>query len=106
MAVGLALLSGCIVGTGNDALKTHATNPPNQGGERAVRTTKCAAASPNAPGDMVFLVLDRLLALAAEDMRSANSGPASTADSAISGCLPSQFRWTFFDAFVYNPATF
>ena len=43
-AVGPSLLSGCIVGTGDDALKTHATNPSNQGGERAVRTMKRAAA--------------------------------------------------------------
>jgi hypothetical protein len=43
-AVGFSLMSGCMVGTGDDALKIHATNPPNQGGERAVRTTKRAAA--------------------------------------------------------------
>src|ERR1700682_2803293 len=43
-AVGPSLLSGCIVGTGDDALKTHATNPQNQGAQCAVRTTKRAAA--------------------------------------------------------------
>src|SRR5437762_6388833 len=43
-AVGPSLLSGCIVCTGDDALKTHATNPQNQGGQCAVCTTKCAAA--------------------------------------------------------------
>jgi hypothetical protein len=32
LPVGPLLLSGCIVGNGDDALKTHATNPQNQGG--------------------------------------------------------------------------
>ena len=44
LAVGRSLLSECIVGTGDDALKTDATNPPNQGGERAGRATKRVAA--------------------------------------------------------------
>jgi hypothetical protein len=44
LAVGPLLLSGCIVGTGDDALKTLATNPQNQGGQRTVRTTKRTAA--------------------------------------------------------------
>src|SRR3981081_2031471 len=43
-AVGPSLLSGCIVGAGDDALKTHATNPQNRGVQRAVRTTKRTAA--------------------------------------------------------------
>jgi len=43
-AVGPSALSGCIVGTGDDALKIHATKPQNQGGERTVRTTKRTAA--------------------------------------------------------------
>jgi hypothetical protein len=43
-AVGPSLLSGCIVGTGDDVLKTDATNRQNQGDQRAVRTTKRTAA--------------------------------------------------------------
>jgi hypothetical protein len=43
-AVGPLLLSGCIVGTGDDALKTLATNPQSQVGQRTVRTTKRSAA--------------------------------------------------------------
>src|SRR6266550_4440184 len=43
-AVGPSLLSGCIVCTGDDALKTHATNPQNQGDQCAVCTTKRTAA--------------------------------------------------------------
>jgi hypothetical protein len=44
LAVGPVLLSGCIVGSGDDALKTLATNPQNQGGQRTVRTMKRTAA--------------------------------------------------------------
>ena len=43
-AVGPSLLSGCIVDTGDDALKTDATNPQNRGGQRAVGATKRTAA--------------------------------------------------------------
>jgi hypothetical protein len=60
----------------------------------------------DSPGGTVLLVLERLWALAAEDRQWANGGPVSSTGSAISRCLPLQFRWTFFDVFVYNPATF
>jgi hypothetical protein len=42
LAVGPLLLSGCIVGTGDDAHKTLATNPQNQG-------VSVPCARPNAP---------------------------------------------------------
>jgi hypothetical protein len=44
LAVGPLLPSGCIEGTGDDTLKTLATNPQNQVDQRTVRTTKRTAA--------------------------------------------------------------
>src|ERR1700730_10180436 len=64
LAVGPLLLSGCIVGTGDDALKTHATKPPKQGGQRAVRATKRAAVFMGGAGK-VRLPLPRMPADAA-----------------------------------------
>src|SRR5438105_1014675 len=55
-AVGPSLLSGCIVCTGDDALKTHATKPQNQGGQRTVRTTKRTAAFMAVSGKAVLLL--------------------------------------------------
>jgi len=55
-AVGPSLLSGCIVCTGDDALKTHVTNPQNQGGQCAVCTTKCTAAFMAVSGKAVLLL--------------------------------------------------
>lgn len=40
--------------TGDDALKTHATNRPNQGGERAGRTTKRAVVYTRRPAGTVL----------------------------------------------------
>jgi hypothetical protein len=61
LAVGPLLLSGCIVGTGDDALKTHATNPQNEGGQRTVRTTKRTAAFMGGTGEAVLLLQRCLL---------------------------------------------
>jgi hypothetical protein len=101
LPAGLALLSGSIVGIGDDGLKTHATKPPNQGGERAERATKRVCAPQARRGDTRFL------------SRSARKGRkwgmlsfSRPSNAAISLRMPAQFRWTFFEAFVYNPATF
>jgi hypothetical protein len=63
-AVGPSLLSGCIVGTGNDALKTHATNPPNQGVSVPCARRNALPRSWEAPGE-VRLPLSRMPADAA-----------------------------------------
>jgi hypothetical protein len=55
-AVGPSLLSGCIVGTGDDALKAHATNPQNQGGSVPCARRNAPQHSWEAPGKVVLLL--------------------------------------------------
>jgi hypothetical protein len=69
--------------TGDDALKTHATNRPNQGGERAGRTTKRAVVYTRRPAGTVLTFAGARAEAGRGDMKSANFGPGFTADSPI-----------------------
>src|ERR1700730_4365052 len=56
LAAGPFLLSGCIVGTGDDALKTHATNRENQGVSVSCARRNAPQHSWAAPGGAVLLL--------------------------------------------------